>query len=175
LTTTSDGGLLASVLGIDLTKAESPEFARLRAAIQSQRSAGVVLMACVETPSGANDLALLDALARHAGGSPLGSDWSATDVEMAEKLLSRVLARELAYDERVMSDDDAARFSRGFLDFFGEEGRPFTNSSVVASGNADVEATWTGSWAPLTRATFDTGIAIVGLRWSGLLWVGDGD
>jgi hypothetical protein len=149
------------------------EVSRLGAELRERRDCGHVLFELAEVRGRAPEVAVLDALAERVGGSPLGDDWITIDAEGAFRLLARVLARDLAMNAAIMPREHADGLARRFLALFGDGARYFTNSTILDED--DVESTWTGSWRPLTKATFDTGIAVVDGARAGLLWVTDED
>lgn len=166
--------VMGSVRDIGLVTHHDREFARLSFELGARRDCGQVFMEYVDVPHGSAEPLVLDALAVRVGGSPLGDDWRTVSRDDAEVLLVRVFARDLAMNAPIMPEEDARGFARRFLALFGASARFFTNTSMLDE-EEDVDATWTGSWKPLTSATFDTGIAVVDGARAGLCWVTDDD
>ncbi len=164
---------MASLRAASLVSRTDREFSRLSLELGARRDCGQVLMDFVDLAAPTPEPVVLDALAVRVGGSPLGDDWIAVSRDDAQRLLSRVFARDLGMNASIMSEEDAGGFARRFLDLFGAEARCFTNTPVL--DDEDVDSTWTGSWKPLTSATFDTGIAVVDGPRAGLCWVTDED
>jgi hypothetical protein len=81
----------------------------------------------------------------------------------ARALIEQVLSRDLAYRAAVMSAERAAELAERFLPQFGDRAKYFSNGSCH------------GGWIPVTDATFDTGVLIIGTDCSGCLWVEDED
>jgi hypothetical protein len=92
------------------------------------------------------------------------------DAAAARRHLELILHHDLAYRVQHMPIARAAELTARFLAPFGTERvRYFTNAT-------DFDATgqnW--AWNPVTTATFDTGVLVVGPQLSGCLWVEDED
>lgn len=157
----------------DLPARTDRDFTRFSFELRERRDCGHVLLELADLRVKAPDVLVLDALAVRVGGSPLGDDWIAIGREDAHALLCRVFARDLSMNATIMPHDEAGDFARRFLGFFGPQAHFFTNSPIVDED--DLESTWTGSWKPLTKATFDTGVAVVDEARAGLCWVTDED
>ena len=164
---------MASVRDIELSSHHDREFSRLAFELGARRDCGQVFTELVDVTSPTPEPLVLDALAKRVGGTPLGDDWITIARDDAERLLVRVFARDLAMNASIMPEEDARGFARRFLELFGPGAHFFTNTSIL--DEEDVDSTWTGSWKPLTSATFDTGIAVVDGSRAGLCWVTDDD
>ncbi len=80
-----------------------------------------------------------------------------------------ILSRDLAYDHEFTPPDRAADLANRFLAELGNETLTFyTNGTFHLGRDA-------GPWMPVTKATFDTGLLIIGPVRSGCLWVEDED
>jgi hypothetical protein len=97
------------------------------------------------------------------------------DADSAKRLMELVLNQDMAYNVEIMSSTRASELAGRFLAQFGTEGvRFYTNGTFHETRGAKL--TWSGvQWDPVTTATFDTGVLIVGPRKSGCLWVEDED
>jgi hypothetical protein len=86
----------------------------------------------------------------------------------AVALVASILHKDMAYSHPMMSEERAKELARQFLEQFGAEAKFYSNG-------------WTGwetgstSWNPVTDATFDTGVLIIGNDRSGCIWVEDED
>jgi hypothetical protein len=92
------------------------------------------------------------------------------DATAARRLIQSILHRDLAYCAEIMSLDRAGELTEQFLNQFGTENvRFWTNGTfheLRESGAA---------WNPVTAATFDTGVLVIGPHCSGCFWVEDED
>jgi hypothetical protein len=73
-----------------------------------------------------------------------------------------------------MSEAAATALAAEFLSRFGETARFYTNGTFPPHDERR-PAGWMGSWDPITRATFDTGVIAVDDVTVGLLWFEDED
>jgi hypothetical protein len=112
-------------------------------------------------------------LAREFGLSDDLSNYREIDGASARHLVGLALSQDLAYNAVVVPATQAVELADRFLAQFGTEGVRFYT-------NGDFHEVWlpklsrTGaSWNPVTSATFDTGVLIVGPRSCGCLWVED--
>jgi hypothetical protein len=97
------------------------------------------------------------------------------DVVAARRLIQLLLSQDMAYNSDIVPPALAAELTERFLDQFGAVGvRFYTNGTFhLVQGP---RLTWSGvSWDPMTQATFDTGVLIVGPQCSGCLWIEDED
>jgi hypothetical protein len=97
------------------------------------------------------------------------------DEPSARKLATLILHRDLAYGCPLMPLDKAARLATEFLDQFGGSASYFTNGTFHESRRLSSTVSEGGSWHPVTEATIDTGVLILGPKKSGCLWVEDED
>ena len=89
-------------------------------------------------------------------------------------MLERLLERDLAYGGQVMSLATAKELSREFVSLFSSCSFFYANGDFPPP-EAYREGGWAGSWDPVTRATFDTGVVGVDNAHAGLLWIEDED
>ncbi|WP_413191927.1 hypothetical protein [Pararobbsia alpina] len=80
------------------------------------------------------------------------------DESTARSIAAEVLHRDQAYSVEIMTPDRAERLTAKFFEQFGAQARYFTNN-----------------WCPVTDATFDVGVIVIGAMQSGCLWVEDED
>jgi hypothetical protein len=97
------------------------------------------------------------------------------DGNSARRLARLVLNQDMAYNSEIIPADRAAELADRFLAQFGTDGvRYYTNGTFHEARGTGL--TWSGAgWDPVTAATFDTGILVIGSRCSGCLWVEDED
>lgn len=114
-------------------------------------------------------------LAREFGLVDNPDSYKEIDGAAARRLIQLILHRDLAYKAEVMPASRAAELSDQFLAQFGKDAvRLFTNGTFHEAQGSKL--TWSGvSWDPVTPATFDTGVLVIGPRKSGCLWVEDED
>jgi hypothetical protein len=90
----------------------------------------------------------------------------------AVNVLTSIIERDLAYRARRSGHLSGGQTAHAFLALFpGPGARFFTNGELGLSHSLDK----TGAWAPLTAATFDTGVVAVEGRKLGVFWVEDED
>jgi hypothetical protein len=93
--------------------------------------------------------------------------------EHAVKILTRLIHQGMAYDSEIIPEKEAAQLAEIFISHFGNEARYYSNSpwklNVLSQKNE------LSSWDPLTEATFDSGIIIVGKSSIGIAWFEDED
>jgi hypothetical protein len=115
-----------------------------------------------------------DAFVHSLGFRPLGKDWRALPRGNATDVLERILSQDLAYGGQTMTETAAKELSLEFTNFFpGDE--PFYTNGVFPPREEYEDGGWAGSWDPITKATFDTGVIAIGSDLVGLLWIEDED
>lgn len=153
--------------------AKSLEVAELRAEIASKRNKGVILEIKEFTLEGSIDsnnlTAILNSFVTQLGYSALDNRWKEITQEEAYKILIFVLNKDLAYSVELMSLEEAEEFANKVFNFFTGGCKFFTNALFVDNYSA------LGTWDSLTKATFDTGVVILGDRQIGIVWVKDED
>lgn len=85
----------------------------------------------------------------------------------ARAIAVRILHRDLAYAQEIMTLASARRLAEAFMALF-QEARFYTNGDFHLDSPSH-------AWNPATSATFDTGIIGIGAYRSGCLWVEDED
>jgi hypothetical protein len=114
-------------------------------------------------------------LAREFGLSGDAAHYREIDAASARRLAELVLHVDLAYKMAIMPAARAGELADRFLSQFANGAvRYFTNGTFHELPGA--RADWSGtSWDPVTDATFDTGVLVLGPEYSGCLWVEDED
>ena len=133
--------------------------------IIASRDAGVVR--CGILPFSAQSISTL-AGEFHLEGTM--TKYSEVDLIRARELLTYILHRDLAYNAPIMSIERAAELAERFLSQFENENARFFTNGVDYSPVSGIQ-----SFSPVTDATFDTGILVIGRSRSGCLWVEDED
>lgn len=136
--------------------------------IREHRSTGVVHVGSMARPGGAARGELFRRVFTAAAGTaPRGSAGTEVERAVAVSLLTNVLARDLAYRAPIMDEGPARELATTFLDAFGRDATFWTNGDLGLGSRA--------SWDPVTAATFDTGVFVLGAQRVGVLWVEDED
>jgi hypothetical protein len=110
----------------------------------------------------------IPALAREFGLRDDLHAYQEIDEFTARRLIFLILHRDLAYNSEVMPESRATELADRFLGQFSVGARFFTNGTFY-------ERQRHTTWNPVTEATFDTGVLILGPKCSGCLWVEDED
>jgi hypothetical protein len=150
------------------------EMTELRAEVLSKRNCGEVLFEIkkirsdetIETSK--NMTAILDLFVSQFGYFGLGVRWKEVNQEDAQKILSFIMTKDLAYSVPLMSLEEAENIIVKLFQIFPGHCKFFTNASFRNNGFGI-------SWDSITKATFDTGIIVVNDRRIGILWVQDED
>ena len=101
----------------------------------------------------------------HAFGLVDGGIYRSIGRAEADRIATRVLNVDLAYNSQLMSASDATELWRQFMVLFDGQDVEFVS-------NADAQG---DSWTPATPATFDMGVLVLGASKAGCLWVEDED
>lgn len=95
--------------------------------------------------------------------------------DAACRLVFLALNQDLAHCTEILPVERAVYLAEHFVDAFDHEDTRFYTNGNLYEGPDD-EVTWSGaSWNPMTEATFDTGILVIGPLASGVFWVEDED
>jgi hypothetical protein len=108
-------------------------------------------------------------IAREFGLDDDPAKYSKIDTETAQRLITLILSQDLAYDLEIIPIDQASDLSYRFLAEFRNEPVEYFTNGTFRLGLDHI------TWNPVTNATFDTGVLIVGPGRSGCLWVEDED
>jgi hypothetical protein len=117
----------------------------------------------------------LSELAVEFGLAGDSANYKEIDAASARRLLQLVLNQDIAYNAEIMSAARAAELADQFLAQFGTDGVRFYTNGTFHETRGPKLAWSDASWNPVTAATFDTGVLVVGPRCSGCLWVEDED
>lgn len=115
-------------------------------------------------------------LAREFGLFDGDACYKEIDQESARRLVEAVLWRDMAYNSELMPRAQAQQLASQFLANFDSSARYFSNGTWHEEGNTFTGGSGSGiGWDPVTSATFDTGVLVIGPDRSGCLWVEDED
>ena len=117
----------------------------------------------------------LEALAAEFGLQADASRYKEIGGDAACRLVFLALHQDLAYCTKIMPAEQAVHLAEHFVDAFDHEDTRFYTNGNLHQGPDD-KVTWSGAaWNPMTEATFDTGILVLGPLTSGVFWVEDED
>jgi hypothetical protein len=148
--------------------------------VRRLRRCGVVVMKALSRPAGESLNDVADRVAESVGYKALGPHRVRLDRDGTTRVLTRVLAQDLAYDSSIMTSEDADRLAQAFLAHVGTGAAYVTNGTWADGAWAEPPrrsgSGATGlSWKPLSKATFDAGVLAVGEQVAAILWVEDED
>lgn len=156
---------------------DDPSFDALAADLATARAASYPLLVasyCATTPNPAEATATLDAVAAAVGYQGLGAGWIAVPRRIALKLLTQLIAGELAYPAEIVPREQAEMLAGRFLGRLAPEARYYTNGAISgefavydAQGNAVL------GWRSLSSAPFDNGVVALDQQRVALLWAED--
>jgi len=135
---------------------------KLAARLKELRPSATV---AVSERSAANPRDALDEFVVSLGFRAIGNGWRELGKDEAIALLRRVLELNLAYDVSEMESEEAAAVVQEYLEM-AEAAEYYTNGAFNGTG-------WGGH--KVAPGTFDTGVAWVGTKRIGILWVEDED
>lgn len=144
--------------------------ADIAADIKATRKYGVV-----HCGVSAHPLPSLVELAAEFGLAPNLASYKEIDSASARRLAELILSQDLAYHAGIMPTILAAELTDRFLAQFGTDGVSFYTNGTFHEAPGQKLKRAGNSWEPVTEATFDTGILVLGPRCSGCLWVEDED
>lgn len=98
--------------------------------------------------------------------------WVAATRDEAVRVIAGCLARDLAYDEEIMPEEDARELAVAFVATFDGNARFLTNSRRFL---VDSKSYSSDGWTPISQATFDTGVIVEAEGVVGIVWVEDED
>ncbi|WP_129632248.1 hypothetical protein [Candidatus Oscillochloris fontis] len=117
---------------------------------------------------------ILDALAREEGYQPLGANWIEVPRRIALKILTHLIASELAYPTEVVTTEQATDLATQFLTLFNPPARYFTNGACSGPFAVyDLAGEEVLGWRSLSAAPFDNGVIVVNAERVGMLWAED--
>jgi protein-tyrosine-phosphatase len=98
------------------------------------------------------------------------------DKDDARRLICIILRQDLAYSCELMPTARSAELADRFLAQFESNSAYYTNGTWHLPDRARADGIVLGaSWDPVTDATFDTGVLVIGVDRSGCVWVEDED
>lgn len=121
------------------------------------------------TVLGPGEATSFDDVARVAGIEPLEKRWHEVDRPTAEKFLTALLHRSLAYGTELMPASTAAWLASQFVRAPGRYGTRFATNSPDLVGESPF------AWTPATDYSMDAGVVALGPHGAGLYWVADED
>jgi hypothetical protein len=129
---------------------------------------------CRLTVAVAEPAQALDTLTADLGLGTLGANWIAIPRRIAAKLLTHLIASELAYPTDVVPSELAADLASRFLAFFPSETRYYTNGAV--SGETaiyDLDGNEVLGWRSISEAELDNGVIALAADRIGIIWAED--
>ncbi|MBX0327099.1 hypothetical protein K2Z83_05300 [Oscillochloris sp. ZM17-4] len=117
---------------------------------------------------------VLDALAIDAGYTGLGGGWVEVPRRIATKILTHLIASELAYPNEIVEQSAAEELAGRFLGLFPPGTRYFTNGAC--SGPFAIYDTAGGEvlgWRSISAAPFDNGVIGLSAERVGMIWAED--
>lgn len=97
------------------------------------------------------------------------------DAATARRLIELVLRQDLAYLTELIPLTRAVDLADRFLAPFGTDGVRFFTNAMFDEKAEPMFTLSSFGWNPVTAATFDTGVLVVGPQRCGCLWVEDED
>ncbi|NTW97574.1 MAG: hypothetical protein HGB28_03395 [Oscillochloris sp.] len=117
---------------------------------------------------------VLDALAAEEGYSQLGANWVEVPRRIAAKILTHLIASELAYPAEVVDQAAAEELAGRFLALFEQGARYFTNGACSGPfAIYDVAGEEVLGWRSISAAPFDNGVIGLAAERVGMLWAED--
>ncbi len=116
----------------------------------------------------------LDAAARALDFQPLGPHWIEVPRRIASKILTHIIAHDLAYPDEIVPVAQAKELAERVLALVGPQARYFTNGAI--SGDFaiyDVRGQEVVGWRSLSDAPFDHGLFALNERRVVVLWAED--
>jgi predicted metal-dependent HD superfamily phosphohydrolase len=159
-----------------LEEARIPRLTELADRVRGQRTAGEVIHHATRihlaTDAPRSEVVRsIDHQVAVWGLSPLGESWVELRREDAVSHLVSVLRWDLAYSLEVLAPEKSVAAAEAFVGAFSSSTRFFTNGELEKRmGTCAL-----GGWAPITGATFDTGLVGIDAGLLAILWVTDED
>jgi hypothetical protein len=122
--------------------------------------------------SRASDIAAVDEFVTELNHNKLSSLWKQFKKYDAERLVTSILHKDMAYQYECMEIGLARATMRRFFDLFSESARFYSNAEFRPENGGLVSI---GSYQPITNATFDSGIVAIDDNLIGFIWVEDED
>ncbi|MEI7645082.1 MAG: hypothetical protein WCJ55_12470 [Chloroflexales bacterium] len=123
---------------------------------------------------GATPHASLDALAAEEGYTGLGANWIEVPRRIAAKILTHLIASDLAYPTEVALPAEAEELASRFLALFAPGARYFTNGTCSGPFAVyDIAGEAVLGWRSISAAPFDNGVIGLAADRVGMLWAED--
>lgn len=119
-----------------------------------------------------SDIAAIDEFVSELNNKKLDSDWKCLKKYDAERLLTSILHKDMAYQYECMEIGLARAMMRSFFDLFSDKAQFYSNADFKPESGGLVSI---GSYKSITNATFDSGIVAIDDEHIGLLWCEDED
>ena len=120
----------------------------------------------------AKDIAAIDEFVAELNHKKLDSLWKTFNKYDAERLLTSILHKDMAYQYECMEIGLARSTMRSFFDLFSDSARFYSNAEFRPASGGLVSI---GSYQAITNATFDSGIVAIDDNHIGFIWIEDED
>jgi hypothetical protein len=140
----------------------------------SKRDAGLVHFE-IQDRSGfpkTSDTAAIDGFIEELNHKKLSTQWKSLKKYDAEKLLTSILHKDMAYRYECMEIGLARATMRSFFDLFSDTARFYSNADFAPDSGGLVKI---GSYQSITEATFDSGVVAIDDKHVGYMWCEDED
>lgn len=116
----------------------------------------------------------IDALCAELDFAGLGEAWIEIPRRIAAKMLTHLIASDLAYPEEVVPQEQAEALAGRFLELFPAGARYFTNGALSGEFAVyDLEGAEVLGWRSISDAPLDNGVAAVSAERVAMLWAED--
>lgn len=122
--------------------------------------------------SSASDTAAIDEFVSELNHKKLNALWKAFKKYDAERLLTSILHKDMAYQYECMEIGLARSTMRSFFDLFSASARYYSNAEFRPESGGFVSI---GSYQSITNATFDSGIVGIDDKHISFIWIEDED
>lgn len=122
--------------------------------------------------SAKTDTAAIDQFVSELNHKKLEALWKPFKKYDAERLLTSILHKDMAYQYECMEIGLARSTMRSFFDLFSDAARFFSNTEFRPESGGLVSL---GSYQSITNATFDSGIVAIDDNHIGFIWIEDED
>ncbi len=122
--------------------------------------------------SSTKDTAAIDEFVSELNHKKLDSLWKTFNKYDAERLLTSILHKDMAYQYECMEIGLARSTMRSFFDLFSDAARFYSNAEFRPESGGLVSVS---SHQAITNATFDSGIVAIDDNHVGFIWIEDED
>ncbi len=119
-----------------------------------------------------SDTAAIDGFVEELNHNKLAALWKPLKKYDAERLLTSILHKDLAYQYECMEIGLARSTMRSFFDLFSDAARYYSNADFKPDSGGFVTI---GSYQSITGATFDSGVVAIDDKHVGFMWCEDED